>query len=305
MTEAFYTTDLGSAYCADSLEFMRGLESKSIDLVITSPPFALRTKKAYGNVAADEYIEWFLPFAHEVHRILQPRGSLVLDIGGAWVKGKPTRSLYHFELLLELCKPYGPFHLAQEFYWYNTAKMPSPAQWVTIERIRVKDAVNPIWWLSRGTRPNASNRRVLKPYSKSMKRLLKKGYNKGRRPSGHVVSDKWGKKQAGAIPPNLIKAANTRSTDGYLDGCRERELEVHPARFVEEVPEFFIKFLTIKNHVVLDPFAGSNLVGKVAERLGRRWISVEINPEYVVGSAYRFEGLGDKVFQEHWGSLEE
>lgn len=301
MSDLIYSTALGEAHCGDSLEFMRGLDSKSVDLVVTSPPFALRRKKSYGNVSADEYIDWFWPFAEEIHRILQPRGSLVLDIGGSWVKGKPTRSLYHFELLLELCKPYGPFHLAQEFYWYNTAKMPSPAQWVTIERIRVKDAVNPIWWLSRGTRPNASNRRVLKPYTKSMRRLLKKGYNKGDRPSGHTVSDKWGKDHGGAIPPNLIAAANTRSTDGYLEGCREHGLEVHPARFVEDVPEFFIKFLTIKNHLVVDPFAGSNLVGKVAQRLGRRWLSVEVNPEYVVGSAFRFDGLGEKVLREHWG----
>ncbi len=297
MKEPFYETGLGKAFCADSLEFMKGLDTGSVDLVVTSPPFALRKKKSYGNVSADEYMDWFFPFAREIHRVLQRRGSLVLDIGGSWVKGKPTRSLYHFELLLSLCRPRGPFHLAQEFYWFNTAKMPSPAQWVTIDRIRVKDAVNPIWWLSKSTRPNASNRRVLTPYTKSMKRLLKKGYNEGARPSGHVVSGKWGKDQGGAIPPNLISAAHTRSRDGYLEGCRKNGLEVHPARFVEDVPEFFIKFLTIKNHLVLDPFAGSNLVGRVAERLGRRWMSVEINPEYVVGSAFRFDRLGKKLLE--------
>jgi site-specific DNA-methyltransferase (cytosine-N4-specific) len=177
--------------------------------------------------------------------------------------------------------------------------MPAPAQWVTIKRVRVKDAVNPIWWLAKSVRPKATNRRVLKPYTKSMEHLLAKGYNDGPRPSGHVVSKKWGKRQKGAIPPNLIIAANTKSSDAYMRACRKRDLEVHPARFVEAVPEFFIKFLTRAGDTVLDPFAGSNVVGAVAERLGRRWVSIEIKKVYVVGSAFRFNGLGESVYSRH------
>ena len=223
-----------------------------------------------------------------------------MDIGGSWNKGKPTRTLYHFELLLRLCDSSGPFHLAQEFYWYNPARMPAPAQWVTIDRVRVKDAVNPIWWVAKSARPKASNRRVLKPYTKSMEHLLAKGYNDGPRPSGHVVSKKWGKRQKGAIPPNLIIAANTKSSDPYMRACRKRDLEVHPARFVEAVPEFFINFLTRPGDTVLDPFAGSNVVGAVAERLGRKWVSIEIEKVYVIGSAFRFNGLGESVYRKHW-----
>jgi site-specific DNA-methyltransferase (cytosine-N4-specific) len=188
--------------------------------------------------------------------------------------------------------------LAQEFYWYNPAKMPAPAEWVTIRRIRVKDAVNPIWWLSKSAHPKASNRRVLKPYTKSMEDLLARGYNEGPRPSGHVVSKKWGKRQGGAMPPNLIIASNTRSTDPYLKACREHGLEVHPARFVPAIPEFFIKFLTRAGDTVLDPFSGSNVVGEVAEHLGRKWISIEINKDYVLGSAFRFDGTGEAVYRK-------
>jgi site-specific DNA-methyltransferase (cytosine-N4-specific) len=177
--------------------------------------------------------------------------------------------------------------------------MPAPAQWVTIERVRVKDAVNPIWWLAKSARPKASNRRVLKPYTKSMEHLLAKGYNQGPRPSGHVISNKWGKRQKGSIPPNVIIAANTKSSGRYIKACKEYKLEVHPARFVDAIPEFFIKFLTRKGDIVLDPFSGSNVVGEVAERLQRRWISVEINRIYVVGSAFRFSGLGEIVYQRH------
>jgi site-specific DNA-methyltransferase (cytosine-N4-specific) len=240
----YYETKRGKAFCGNSIEIMKQIRPGSVSLVLTSPPFALRRKKSYGNVEPDEYADWFWPFAKEIFRILKPDGSFVLDIGGSWNRGEPTRSLYHFELLLRLCGKEGPFKLAQEFYWYNPAKMPAPAQWVTIERVRVKDAINPIWWLSKTSRPKASNKWVLSPYKESMKRLLKHGYNNGLRPSEHVVSTKWNKNNGGAIPSNVIVASNTKSNDSYLEACRTHGLETHPARFVDNVPEFFIKFLT-------------------------------------------------------------
>ncbi len=301
MIQPVYQTKLGKAYCSDSLELLASIPSESVDLVITSPPFALRRKKSYGNVSAEEYADWFWPFAQQIARILKKNGSFVLDIGGSWRKGEPTRTLYHFELLLRLCGREGPFQLAQEFYWYNPAKMPAPAQWVTIERIRVKDSVNPIWWLAKCARPKACNRRVLKPYTKSMREMLKRGYNAGPRPSGHVVSGKWGKRQKGAIPSNLIIASNTRSSDPYLNACKQHGLEVHPARFVRAIPDFFIRFLTKPGNVVLDPFAGSNVVGEVAEKLRRKWISADIRLDYVIGSAFRFNGLGDAVHRKSCG----
>ena len=289
-----YKTDLGKAFLADCLDVLRTIPRNSIDLVITSPPFALRRKKSYGNVSADKYIEWFWPYAVQIARVLKRNGSFVLDIGGAWNKGEPTRTLYHFELLVKLCGSAGLFRLAQEFYWYNPAKMPSPAQWVTIERIRVKDAVNPIWWLSKSPRPIASNRRVLKPYTRSMEELFQNGYNDGPRPSGHVVSKNWCKRHRGAIPSNLIIAANTSSTDPYMRACKLYGLEVHPARFVPAIPDFFVKFLTKPGNTVLDPFSGSNVVGAVAERHGRKWISIEIQNEYVIGSAFRFHNSNSR-----------
>ena len=299
MRKPYYKTGYGEAYLSDCIDIMKGLRGGSVDLVITSPPFALRRKKAYGNVRPEEYIEWFWPYAEEIYRILKPTGSFVLDIGGSWNKGVPTRNLYHFELLLRLCEPNGPYKLAQEFYWYNPAKLPSPAQWVTVERIRVKDAVNPIWWLAKSTKTKASNRRVLKPYTKSMENLFVKGYNAGTRPSGHVISNKWGKRHDGAIPSNLIISANTRSNDAYIKACKKYNLEINPARFVEAVPEFFIKFLSKPNGLILDPFSGSNVVGGIAERLKRKWISIEIKEQYVVGSAFRFDGLGEKVLGKY------
>jgi site-specific DNA-methyltransferase (cytosine-N4-specific) len=280
-----YTTPLGSCYQGDALEVLGQLPADSVALVLTSPPFALRRRKAYGNVEESEYVEWFWPFAVEIHRVLTADGSFVLDLGGAWKRGTGTRSLYQYELILRLTRL---FHLAQEFYWYNPSKLPTPAEWVTIRRTRVKDAVNTLWWLSKTESPQADNRRVLRPYSRSMRRLLRDGYQTARRPSQHDISPHFRKDNGGAIPPNLLQVPNTRSQDTYFRRCRAAGLPIHPARFPEAVPEFFIRFLTEPGQVVLDPFAGSNVTGQVAQRLGRRWLSIEINADYVAGSRLRF-----------------
>ena len=284
--EPSYTTTLGRCFQGDALEVLRKLPSASVALVLTSPPFALRRRKAYGNVEPSEYIEWFWPFAVEIHRLLTNEGSFVFELGGAWERGRGTRSLYQYELILRLCKL---FHLAQEFYWYNPSKMPTPAEWVTIRRTRVKDAVNPIWWLSKTDSPRADNRRVLRPYSRSMRRLLRDGYQTAKRPSQHDIGPHFRRDNGGAIPPNLLQVPNTRSSDDYFRRCRAAGLPIHPARFPAPVPEFFIRFLSEPGQLVLDPFAGSNMTGHVAERLERRWLSIEINADYVAGSRLRFD----------------
>jgi site-specific DNA-methyltransferase (cytosine-N4-specific) len=302
-----FKTDFGYAFCKDSLELIREIPDSSVDLIMTSPPFALSRPKKYGNETQEQYVSWFSDnFATELLRILKPSGSLVVDIGGSYKKGSPVRSLYHFELAIELVKK--GFHLAQEFYWFNPAKMPAPVQWVNIERIRVRDSVNPVWWFSKSERPKADNRRVLKPYTKSMRRLLERGYNAGPRDSEHVVGHKWSINNGGAIPENLLIAAwpfreeiiddneiynllaiaNTTSNDDYSRKCREYKRHKHPARFPVELPSFFINFLTEPGDIVFDPFGGSCSTGKAAEDLGRYWFTSEINPYYVETSSLRF-----------------
>jgi site-specific DNA-methyltransferase (cytosine-N4-specific) len=280
-----YETPLGRAYHADAQDVLRQLPANSVSLVFTSPPFALRRKKAYGNVEAAAYVDWFWPFAAEIHRVLKPDGSFVYDLNGAWNAGSGTRSLFPYELILRLGQL---FHLAQEFYWYNPSRLPTPAEWVTIRRTRVKDAVNTLWWLSKSDSPQADNRAVLRPYSRSMKRLLRDGYQTAKRPSQHEIGPHFQKDNGGAIPPNILTIPNTRSQDRYIQRCRAAGLPIHPARFPEALPDFFIRFLTRPGQLVLDPFAGSNVTGQVAETLGRRWLSTEINGDYVAGSRLRF-----------------
>jgi DNA modification methylase len=286
-----YRTELGEAWVGDAVEALEErCEDESVDLICTSPPFALERPKEYGNEVQERYKEWFLPFADEFWRVLKPTGSLVIDLGGAWAPGQPVKSLYAFELLIALCRrPNQPFVLAQDFYWYNPARLPSPAQWVTIERVRAKDAVNYVWWLAKGPEAKADNSRVLKEYTDSMKKLIESGtYNRGRRPSGHVVREGFTEDHGGAIPPNLLTISNTGNDADYLEACRGRGLRPHPARFPAELPDFFLRFLTDPGDVCVDPFAGSNVTGATAESLARRWISVDIDQEYVRGSLARF-----------------
>ncbi len=280
----------GQIYCGDSLQVLNNrdiVQPGSVNLIMTSPPFGLVRKKEYGNVDADQYLEWFRPFAEAFYNVLADNGSLVIDIGGAWIPGQPTRSLYHYELLIMLCREY-QFHLAQEFYWWNPSKLPTPAEWVTVRRIRVKDAVNCIWWLSKSPWPKASNTRVLQPYSEAMLELLRNGYKAKLRPSGHDISTKFSTNNGAAIPPNVLAIPNTESNSAYLRYCAEHNLKTHPARYPALLPEYFLRMLTDPGDSIIDPFAGSCITGEVAERLKRNWICVELLEDYVEGAKGRF-----------------
>ncbi len=293
-----YAFGCGAAYVGDSLELMRAMPDGSVNLVVTSPPYALHFKKEYGNADQSAYIDWLLPFAKEIRRILTPDGSFVLNVGGAWTPGKPTRSIYTYKLLVALVEE-GRFHLAQELFWYNPAKMPVPAEWVTVRRIRVKDSVEFVWWLSKTPSPKANNRNVLRPYSPDMYRLEQRGQRRTKRPAGHVINESFASTEhGGSIPPNvidddtpsdLLKFGNNAANDPYTMRCKAAGVPIHPARFPPVLPEFFIKLLTDYDDVVLDPFAGSNTTGMVAEALERRWIAFELDRSYLEASKFRFD----------------
>jgi DNA modification methylase len=290
---AAFTTPHGAMHLGDSKSLLAKLPDASIDLVLTSPPYALHFKKEYGNADKAAYVEWFRPFAQQIRRILKPTGSFVLNIGGSYNAGQPTRSLYHFRLLLMLCDELG-FHLAQECFWYNPAKLPSPAEWVNVRRVRVKDSVEYVWWLSISPMPKADNRKVLTEYSPDMKRLLVKGYRAKERPSGHKITAKF-QDRGGSIPSNVIERGNNESNSEYIRQCAEHGLKPHPARFPSALPEFFVKLLTDEGDLVLDPFAGSNTTGAVAERLGRCWLAFELESKYVETAKFRFDSPSRKT----------
>jgi DNA modification methylase len=285
-----YYTASGIAACGDSRDLLRCLDDESVSLIMTSPPFALQRKKEYGNEDQDTYVDWLMEFGRIAFEKLRNDGSLVIDLGGAYQKGKPIRSLYNFKVLIRFCEEIG-FNLSEEFYWHNPSKLPSPIEWVNKRKIRAKDSVNTVWWLSKSDFPKADISKVLVPYSERMKKLLSDPegfYTPKKRPSGHDIGSGFAIDNGGAIPSNLLQISNSESNSTYQRGCKAIGVSGHPARFPEKLPEFFIKFLTDPNDLVVDIFAGSNTTGSVAEKLGRKWVSFDLDRSYIAASSFRF-----------------
>lgn len=289
-----YRTNYGEAINGDCMQVLDELEDNSINLVITSPPFALEgRKKSYGNLEGEDYIEWLVEIGKKVFMKLTEDGSFVIDLGGAYNKGVPTYSLYQFRSLIKLCDTVG-FHLAQPFYWHNPSALPSPIEWVNKRKLRAKNSVNTIWWLSKTEWPKSNILNVLNPYSQRMERLLQKPEEfvpkEGvERPSGHVLGkSSWTNTNGGAIPPNMLQISNSESNSKYLRFSKQIGVPSHPARFPIGLPDFFIKFLTEENDLVVDIFGGSATTGEAAEKLRRRWKTIEISKEFVASSCLRF-----------------
>jgi len=290
--EPYFSTNKGNIYlgdCESVLADYLKAGGKKANLLFTSPPFPLNRAKRYGNMAGDEYLLWMEALAPLFSEVITDDGSIVIEIGNAWEKGVPVHSILPIEALLRF-KESGHFYLCQEFIHFNPSSLPAPIEWVNKRRIRVKDAFTRIWWLSKTPYPKADNKQVLTQYSKKMQVLLdRKKYNSGRRPSEHVIgSNSFAANNGGAIPPNVIISANTVGKGPYFDYCKGNNLAIHPARMSQDIPEFFIKFLTQEGDLVVDPFAGSNMTGFVAENTNRRWLCIEINKEYAEGSKGRF-----------------
>ena len=298
-TSPVYETELGAAYQGDALDLLKEVDDDSVNLVFTSPPFALQRQKEYGNRNEAEYVDWLIQFAALVKSKLRDDGSFVLDLGGAYLKGVPARSLYPFRVLTRFCDELG-FVLAEDFYWFNPSKLPSPIEWVNKRKLRAKDAVNTVWWFSKTAWPKANITNVLAPYSERMKKLIADPaafYTPKKRPSGHEIASAFGKDNAGAIPSNLLQIPNSESNGKYLSGCAVVGVSGHPARFPAKLPEFFIRYLTDPGDVVLDIFAGSNTTGAVAEREGRRWVAFELDLGYLASSAFRFNAANESEEQ--------
>lgn len=324
MNQWAHKTRLGK-YCTGDAQQLLGSKfgqklQGEVNLILTSPPFPLNKKKSYGNLEGEKYKEWFVSMAKTFSQLLAKNGSIVIEMGNAWVPGRPVQSLLHLESLIGFANnPSANLRLCQQFICYNPSRLPSPAEWVTVKRIRTTDSYTHVWWMAKTDFPKADNRRILRPYSRSMRELLKRRhYNTGKRPSEHNISEKgFLTDHGGSISPNLLeieplqknqdvrlpnvfRISNTGSNDFFLRTCRDRGIRPHPARMPIGLAGFFIKFLTKPGDLVLDPFAGSNTTGFVAECLGRRWISIEIKETYVEQSMVRFE---DPIFTAKGGIL--
>ena len=309
-----YSTDRGAALVGKSETVLASKAGRElcgqVQLVFSSPPFPLNRKKKYGNLEGANFKKWLSGYAEALASLLTPDGSIVIEMGNAWMPRLPVMSTLAIETLLAFQRA-AKLYLVQEFIWYNPARLPTPAQWVTVNRIRVKDAFTRIWWLSPNAYPKADNRRVLTPYSGSMRTLIDtQKYNAGKRPSEHVIgATSFLTDHGGAIPPNvltipndevapvsnLLVGGNTSANDLYHQFCKTRGLTPHPARMPVGLAKFFINLCTEEGDLICDPFGGSNTTGAAAEELNRRWISIEADPNYAAAGRGRFPALAALV----------
>lgn len=306
LNKPFLITDFGEYLIGDSYEIIKkDLLNKykgKINLILTSPPYPLNKKKKYGNKTGEEYKKWLASFAPLFSELLTDDGSIVVELGNSWESSLPLQSTLPIESLLELLNnKEANLKLCQEFICYNPSRLPSPAQWVTINRIRTVDSYTKVWWMAKTEFPKADNSKVLRPYSKSMQELLKRQkFNSGKRPSEHRISkEAFLKDNKGAIshnllefepidndrdprlPHNVLSFSNTSSTDYFTKTCKERNITPHPARMPSGLAAFFIEFLTSEGDLIFDPFGGTNTTGYIAEILKRKWITTEISNEYI------------------------
>jgi DNA modification methylase len=254
-------TDL---YLGDCQEVLKKLPSNSVDLIFTSPPYADQRKNTYGGIQPDKYVEWFLPIASELLRVLKPSGSFVLNIKERVVEGE--RSTYVMELILEMRKQ--GWLWTEEYIWHK--KNCYPGKWPN----RFRDAWERLLHFNKSKHFHMYQDEVMVPMGDWAKSRLKNLSATDKRRDESKVGSGFGKNisnwldRSKAYPTNVLHLATE---------CSNKN---HSAAFPEELPEWFLKLFTRPGDVVLDPFMGSGTTNKVAQRMGRHSVGIEIMPAY-------------------------
>jgi site-specific DNA-methyltransferase (adenine-specific)/site-specific DNA-methyltransferase (cytosine-N4-specific) len=254
-------TDL---YLGDSKEQLKLLPDKSVDLIVTSPPYADQRKNTYGGIHPDKYVQWFLPISEQLLRVLKPTGTFILNIKERVVKGE--RSTYVIELILEMRKQ--GWLWTEEFIWHK--KNCYPGKWPN----RFRDAWERLLQFNKDRKFNMYQDEVRVPMGNWTKSRLKNLSDTDKIRYNSKVGSGFGKNISNwlnrdkAYPTNVLHLATE---------CNNKN---HSATFPEELPEWFIKLFTKVNDTVLDPFMGSGTTLVVANRMERNSIGIDIVPEY-------------------------
>lgn len=248
----------------DSAEVLKTLPDNSIDLIVTSPPYADQRKSTYGGISPDKYVDWFLPISEQLLRVLKPSGTFVLNIKEKVVDGE--RSTYVMELILAMRKQ--GWLWTEEFIWHK--KNSYPGKWPN----RFRDAWERLLQFNKSKKFAMYQEEVMVPMGDWAKSRLKNLSDTDKRRDNSKVGSGFGKNISNwidrekAYPTNVLHLATE---------CNNKK---HSAAFPEELPEWFIKLFTKEGDMVLDPFAGSGTTLFVAERMGRNVIGIEIIEEY-------------------------
>lgn len=261
---------VSTIYAADASGMLRLMDEESVNLVITSPPYAERRKKAYGGVPADKYVDWFLPISAALFRLLKPTGSFVLNIKEGVHEGE--RQTYVYELALELRKQ--GWLWVDEYIWNKTNPFP------TGNKKRLKDAFERCFHFAKTKNYKLFPDAVL---TKSTSKWA--GDNERRKNKGaHCTTNGSGMNMSKRIVGDLVRPANVlRMPASSLNIA-------HPAVFPLGLPEFFIRLMTEPGDLVLDPFIGSGTTALAARGLGRRYEGVELSVDYLLLSLKRLCG---------------
>lgn len=248
----------------DAKEELKKLSDKSVDLIVTSPPYADQRKSTYGGIHPDKYVEWFLPIAKELLRVLKPTGTFILNIKEKVVEGE--RSTYVIELILEMKKQ--GWLWTEEFIWHK--KNSYPGKWPN----RFRDSWERLLQFNKDKKFNMYQEEVMVPMGDWAKTRLRNLSETDKRRDNSKVGSGFGKNishwvtRDKAYPSNVLHLATE---------CNNKN---HSAAFPEELPEWFIKLFTKEHDTVLDPFMGSGTTLIVANRMRRNAIGIEIVPEY-------------------------
>ncbi len=251
-------------YCGDSKEQLKLLPENSVDLIITSPPYADQRSNTYGGVHPDNYIEWFLPRSEQLLRVLKSTGTFILNIKEKAVNGE--RSTYVIKLILEMREQ--GWLWTEEFVWHK--KNCYPGKWPN----RFRDAWERLLQFNKTRKFNMYQEAVMVPVGAWAGTRLKNLSATDKTRDHSKVGSKFGKNVSNwlnrdkAYPTNVLHLATE---------CNNKN---HSAAFPETLPEWFIRLFTQQRDVVLDPFMGSGTTLIVANRMRRNAIGIDLVPEY-------------------------
>jgi site-specific DNA-methyltransferase (adenine-specific) len=256
--------ELNKIYNESCLETMKKMEENSIDLIITSPPYADRRKTTYGGIHPDNYVEWWLEISKELQRVLNPTGSFILNIKENVVDGE--RHTYVLELIIAMRKQ--GWLWTEEYMWHK--KNSFPGYWPN----RLRDGWERLLHFTKEKKFNMYQDQVRVPIGDWAKTRLENPteYDKERQESS--VGSGFGVKRANWVNKDLVLPNNV------LHLAAEAGNKSHSAAYPEKLPEFFIKLFTNPNDLVYDPFMGSGTTAKVSLHLNRNFVGSEISEEY-------------------------